>query len=151
MILKKKNRYRPHYKQLLNLKENLQNRNKLLFFKKKKWQKFILIYKRKLNLYQKIKSKNKTQYTVSKHSNINLAYIKKKINIFKRINDFKFIYGGVLNKTIKILLNNKHKLMNRITFFKSRLNVILLGCKFGLTMRFIRELIAQQKLKLFLK
>jgi len=149
MILKKKNRYRPHYKQLLNLKENLQNRNKLLFFKKKKWQKFILIYKRKLNLYQKIKPKDQTQYTVSKHSNINFAYKKEYKNTLKQINNFKFIYGGVLNKTIKVLLNNKHKLMNRITFFKSRLDVILLGCKFGLTMRFIKQLIAQQKIKLF--
>jgi ribosomal protein S4 len=38
--------------------------------------------------------------------------------------------------------------MNRITFlkiFESRLDVILLRCKFGLTMRFIRQLIAHGK------
>lgn len=35
MIFKRKNKFRPIYKQLINLNENLQNRNKLLQFKKK--------------------------------------------------------------------------------------------------------------------
>jgi len=148
MIFKKKNRYRPHYKQLINLKENLQNRNKLLNFKKKKWQKLIIIYKRRLNLYKKIKPKDQTQYLVSKHSNINFIYKKEYKNILKEINKFKLIYGGLLNKTIKFLLNNNNGLMNRVTFlriFESRLDVILFRCKFGLTIRCIRQLIAHGK------
>jgi ribosomal protein S4 len=148
MILKKKNRYRPHYKQLINLKENLQNRNKLLNFKKKKWQKFILIYKRKLNLYKKIKPKDQIQYLVSKHSNINFAYKKEYKNTLTEINKFKLIYGGLLNKTIKLLLNNNNRLMNRVTFlkiFESRLDVILFRCKFGSTIRSIRQLIGHGK------
>jgi len=36
MILQNKNQFRPVYKQLVNLKENVQNREKLMRFKKKK-------------------------------------------------------------------------------------------------------------------
>ena len=36
MIFKNKNRFRPIYKPLINLKENIQNREKLIQFKKKK-------------------------------------------------------------------------------------------------------------------
>jgi len=36
MLLKKKNRFKPFYKQFIKLRENLQNRKKLLQFKKKK-------------------------------------------------------------------------------------------------------------------
>ena len=43
MLSQTKNRFRPIYKPLLNLNENIQNKNKLLKFKKKKWQKLILI------------------------------------------------------------------------------------------------------------
>ena len=50
MTVQTKNRFRPVYKPLLNLNDNIQNRNKLLKFKKKKWQKLIFIYQKKLNL-----------------------------------------------------------------------------------------------------
>jgi hypothetical protein len=35
MIFQKKNKFKPFYKQLLNLGENVQNRKKILQFKKK--------------------------------------------------------------------------------------------------------------------
>ena len=53
MVLKQKNRYKPLYKQFLRLRDNIQDKKKLLKFKKKKWQSFIQNYKRKLKRYNK--------------------------------------------------------------------------------------------------
>ena len=38
MITKKKYRHKPVYKKFVSLKKNVQNRSKLLKFKKRKWQ-----------------------------------------------------------------------------------------------------------------
>jgi len=150
MIFKNKNKFRPIYKPLINLRENIQNREKLLKFKKKKWQKLISIYKRRLNLYKKIKPKDQAQYLVSKYPNANFAYKKQYRNILKEIKKFKLIYGGLLSKMIKFLLkkNNKHGILNRITFlkfFENRLDVTLFRCKFGPNIRFVRQLISHGK------
>ena len=55
-MLVKKNKFNPIYKQLVRLRENVQNRKKLLKFKKQKWKQFIYYYKRKLKRYRKFKS-----------------------------------------------------------------------------------------------
>jgi hypothetical protein len=60
MLFKKKNRYKPRFKQFLKLRENVQNRNKILKFKKKKWEKLLQFYKRKLKRYKKFKPKDQT-------------------------------------------------------------------------------------------
>ena len=150
MIFKNKNRFRPIYKPLVYLKENVQNRQKLLQFKKKKWEKIISIYKKKLNLYKKIKPKDQTQYLVSRHPNVNFAYKKQYRNTLKEIKKFKLIYGGLLNKIIKKLLNknNKRRILNRIIFlkkFESRLDVTLFRCKLGSNIRYVRQLISHGK------
>ena len=41
MLTIKKRRYKPLYKKFLNLKQNVQNRPRLLKFKKRKWKKLI--------------------------------------------------------------------------------------------------------------
>ena len=41
MIFIKKRRHKPLYKKFLNLRKNVQNRRKLLKFKKRKWQKLV--------------------------------------------------------------------------------------------------------------
>jgi hypothetical protein len=53
MILKKKNRFKPIFKQFIKLRENIQNRQKILKFKKKKW-KFFKFYINKLKNYKKL-------------------------------------------------------------------------------------------------
>jgi hypothetical protein len=62
MFFTKKRRYKPLYKKFLRLKKNIQNRKKLLRFKKKKWQVLrysILKYKKKLNY---LKFNDSSQY-----------------------------------------------------------------------------------------
>ena len=150
MIFKNKNKFRPIYKPLVNLNENVQNREKLLQFKKKKWQKIISIYQRTLNIYKKIKPKDQTQYLVSRYPNVNFAYKKQHRNTLKEIKKFKLIYGGLLNKIVKRLLNknNKRRVLNRLIFFKqfeSRLDVTLFRSKFGSNIRYLRQQISHGK------
>jgi len=45
-MLQKKNKFKPVYKQLINLKENVLNCIKLLTFKKQKWEKLQKHYKK---------------------------------------------------------------------------------------------------------
>lgn len=148
MTLKYKNKFRPIYKQLIKLKENLQNRDKLLRFKKEKWKKLIQIYKRKLNLYKKIKPKDQTQYLVLRYPGIGFSYKKQYKRILQETNKFKLIYGGLLTRTIKLILNKKHKIINFTTFlklFESRLDTTLYRAKFGTSIRYIRQLIYHGK------
>lgn len=148
MTLKNKNKFRPIYKQLIKLKENLQNRDKLLRFKKEKWKKLIQIYKRKLNLYKKIKPKDQTQYLVLRYPGIGFSYKKQYKHILQETKKFKLIYGGLLTRVIKLILNKKHKTINFITFlklFESRLDITLYRAKFGMSIRYIRQLIYHGK------
>ena len=146
MIIKTKNKSRPVYKPLLNLNENIQNRNKLLKFKKKKWEKLINIYKKKLKLYKKIKPKDQAQYLISRYPSLNFSYKKQYGNTLKEIKKFKLAYGGLLNKTLQILFKNNFKTISHIDFlkiFESRLDVTLYRSRFGPNIKFIRQLIYQ--------
>jgi ribosomal protein S4 len=148
MILKTKNRSRPVYKPLLNLNENIQNRNKLLKFKKKKWQKLIFIYKKKLNLYKKIKPKDQIQCVIARHPSKTFSYQKQfKIKLIET-KKFKLAYGGLLNKTLEILFKKNFKTISQIKFlkiFENRLDITLYRSKFGPNIRFIRQLIYHGK------
>jgi hypothetical protein len=42
-MIKKKSKFKPLYKQFIRLRENVQNRKKLLKFKKQKWDQLIAI------------------------------------------------------------------------------------------------------------
>lgn len=148
MILKKKKRYKPIYKQLINLKENVQNREKLLRFKKQKWKKFIQIYKRQLNLRKKIKPKNQTLYLITRYPGTNFSYKKRYQKIVHENKKFKLLYGGLTNKIVKIMLNKKHKIVNSVALlklFESRLDVTLFRAKFGNSLRLIQQLIYHNK------
>ena len=57
MFGEKKNRFKPLYKQFIKLRENVQNREKILNFKKKKWSNLLFYYKRSLKRFNKFKPK----------------------------------------------------------------------------------------------
>ena len=148
MLSQTKNRFRPIYKPLLNLNENIQNKNKLLKFKKKKWQKLIFIYKKKLNLYKKIKPKDQIQCVIARYPSKTFSYQKQfKIKLIET-KKFKLAYGGLLNKTLKILFKKNFKTISQIKFlkiFESRLDITLYRSKFGPNIKFIRQLIYHGK------
>jgi ribosomal protein S4 len=151
MLLKKKNRFKPFYKQFIKLRENVQNRKKLLQFKKKKWEKLIQNYKRKLKRYKKFKPKDQTQYLVSRYPNRGSSYKKRYKNNLQDTKKLRLFYGGLSKKHIKKLIkktiNKKYKRINPLflKLFENRLDTILYRSKFSLSIKSARQLILHGK------
>lgn len=98
MILTKKNKFKPLYKKFIKLRENAQNRRKVLRFKKQKWTQFIFFYKRKLRWYKKFKPQNHNRYLVSKYPNRYTAYTNRYKNTWQSYKIFSFFYGNLKKK-----------------------------------------------------
>lgn len=151
MFLKKKSRFKPLYKQFGNINENIQNRKKLLKFKKKKWEKLIQNYKRKLKWYKKFKPKDQTQFLVAQYPIRNFSYKKRHKNTLLEIKKFKLFYGGVSNKKLKKLIKItfskkfKNSEFTFLNFFESRLDTVLYRAKFCLSIRAARQWIFHNK------
>jgi len=155
MLFKKKNRFKPLYKQFLKLRENIQNRKKLLKFKKQKWEKLIKYYKRKLKRYKKFKPQDQTQYIVSKYPSKANSYKKRFKNTLNTSKRFKLFYGNIskkfLKKQIKHIFNkktdNKFKHLNLLflELFEQRLDTVLYRSKLSISLRNARQLITHGK------
>lgn len=145
MVIKNKKRYKPLYKKFKNLRKNVQNRKKLLKFKKVKWQNLILY----LNRQSSRRTKN---YIVYDH---NKSYIPKFVDKFKnkyRNNlhvkqRFSLFYGEILNNILKksIKQSAKKNLLNPNFFliekFEQQLCVILYRAYFTSSIRESKQLI----------
>jgi ribosomal protein S4 len=155
MIFKRKNNYKPLYKQFIRLGENVQNRQKLFKFKKQKWSQFINRIKWKLKRYKKYKPQDQMNYVVSRYPNKWDSYKKGKYrNILYTYKKFSLLYGGLSKKSIKRFINqalnnkNTNKKLN-LTFlklFESRLDTILYRAKFSLSIRAARQMIGHGKI-----
>lgn len=145
MILKIKKRYSPLYKKFKVLRKNVQNRKKLLKFKRVKWQSLIL--------YLKQQSKRRVKkYILYDH---NKSYIPRFVDNFR--NKYKYnlhvkkrfslFYGGLISKTIKknIMLSEKKKKLNSNFFFiekfEQQLCVILYRSYFTSSIREAKQII----------
>ena len=155
MIATKKYRYRPVYKKFINLKNNVQNRQKLLKFKKKKWKN--LLFKltrsskfRKRNCYYKFFDQN--SYNVSKYNNFFSNNYKQKVLVKKTFNLF---YSNLGEKYLKTLYKTSKKKSNQIknkinlkkiftSLLERRLDVILVRSHFVLSIRNARQLISHK-------
>lgn len=154
----KKCRYRPLYKELINLKKNVQNRTKMLGFKKKKWQKFIEYSEKAMHTKtQLFRCYDQSCYYVSrsqvrfKWNHKNTTRIKKQFNIF---------YGHLLNKYIKMQVystmkkrrvsNEKSWILSKIfiSSFEKRLDTILYRSYFAYSMRHAKQLISHNHIKI---
>jgi ribosomal protein S4 len=155
-MLKKKNYYRPLYKQLLKLRENVQEKKKLLKFKRLKWKKFIAQYRKKLRRYKKFRPYDQTQYLVSKFPNRGTSYKKRYRNSLNASKKFRLLYGGLpktyVKKQIRFLLKKNTKKKNlknwNLLFlerFENRLDNILYKSKFTLSLRNAKQLILHGK------
>lgn len=153
-MLNKKNRFKPLYKQFFRLRENVQNRKKLLKFKSKKWEKLISYYIKKLKRYNKFKPQDQTRYIVSKYPNRNSSYKKRFKNTLNSSRIFRLFYGGLskkfIKKQVKQTLNQKtNKTKNfKLLFlklFEQRLDTILYRSKFCISLRNARQLIIHGK------
>lgn len=155
MIFKKKSRFKPLYKQLLNLGENVQNRKKLLTFKKQKWSKLLFHLKRKLKWYKKFKPQDQMQYIVSRYPNRWDSYKKGTFrNTLRAYKKFSLFYGGFskqhIKKFIKQTLNktNQNEKLNLmfLKLFESRLDTVLYRAKFTISIKAARQLIVHGKI-----
>jgi ribosomal protein S4 len=152
MIFKKRSQFKPLYKQFINLRENVQDRKKLLQFKKQKWSQLINNSKRKLKRYRKFKPKDQTQYIVSRYPNRGTSYKTSRYrNTLQTYKKFKLFYGGFTRKKIKFFVKKTlekkggDKNLLFLKFFESRLDTILYRAKFSTSIRNARQLIVHGK------
>lgn len=151
MFLKRKNKFKPLYKKFIKLRENPQNRKKVLKFKKEKWKSFIEIYERKLRWYKKYKARNQNRYIVSKYPNRFHAYTNRYKRTLQSYINFNLFYGNIGKKTIKskILKIKTKKIKNKkpefLKLFEKRLDVVLYRAKFCHSLRNAQQLISHEK------
>lgn len=144
--MESKKRYKPFYKQFLRLRKNIQNRSKLLKFKKQKWIRFQQSLKNQLKFYKRFKIKDQFQLSISKFASRGNSFQKMfKNNLYDR-KTFSLFYGGLKKKYLKkkILqsinskpLANSHRDFRHKTlkFFESRLDTVLYRANFSSSIR----------------
>lgn len=152
MITKKKYRYKPIYKKFVPLKKNVQNRLKLLKFKKRKWQ-FLLSQLTKISKTRKnncyYKFYDQSVYQIPKYNNFFSKNYKQNLTTKKSFNLF---YGSLSNKLLKKsvakAVSKSNQIQNRINskmFFKElferRLDVVLTRAHFTLSIMNARQLV----------
>ena len=106
MILKNSTRFKPSYKDFLKINSNIQNKQKLLKFRKKKWENF-LFRMLKLSKFKKLRYRKYNKYNCYyKFYNQNSYYISKFKNYFSKLykknlvtkKKFKMFYGYLKTK-----------------------------------------------------
>lgn len=144
-------RYKPLYKQFLQLRKNIQNRPKLFKFRKQKWVKFQYYLKNQLKFYKRFKIKDQFQLYVSKFASRGNSFQKKfKTNLCEQ-KSFSLFYGNLKKKYLKThisyFINSKY-LFNSfdyrhrtLKFFESRLDTILYRANFSSSIRNASQLI----------
>ena len=153
MSLKAKNRFKPIFKQSLRLRENVQNRQKVLKFKKKKWKSFLIFYSNKLKNYKKFKPLDHSKYFVTKYGTRGVSYNKRFRDTLHAGKRLRLFYGNLLKKyfkkKVKLTLNQKRSILKVentfLHFFESRLDTVLYRAKFAPTVRSARQLILHGK------
>lgn len=156
MVINRKNKFKPLYKQFFKLRENVQNRRKLLKFKSQKWERLIQHYKRKLKRYKKFRPQDQTQYIVSKYPSKGNSYKKRYRNTLNTSKRFRLFYGNLskkfVKKQIKSILGRKtidktpaNLNILFLELFEHRLDTVLYRSKFSISLRNARQLIVHGK------
>ena len=158
MVFQKKNRFKPIFKQLIKLRDNIQNRQKVLKFKKKKWQSFLKFYQNKLKSFKKFKPLDQSKYFVTKYGTRSVSYKKRFRDTLQAGKKIRIFYGNLLKKYFKkkiklTVRKKKPKFKNLkgiealfLQTFESRLDIVLYRAKFAPTVRSARQLILHGKI-----
>jgi small subunit ribosomal protein S4 len=155
MIFKKQTRFKPLFKQFKKLNDNIQNRKKILQFKKQKWVKLLGYLSHKNKRYKKFKPFSQNQYTVSRYSNKWNSYKKGTFRIMLyTYKKFRLLYGNFTKYKMKnflkqtLLKNHKKTCINTafLKIFERRLDTILYRAKFSKSIRAARQLIVHGKI-----
>lgn len=153
MNLTKKRRLTPLFKKFYKLRGNIQNRKKILNFKKNKWKNFINFYNKSLKNYQKFKPSDHSKFFITRYGTKGTGYKKKfrdKLNAGKSIRLFYGNLGKTLFKNkVKYAINQKTKTDSKITLlklFETRLDTILYRSKFSSSIQEAGQLILHGKI-----
>lgn len=152
MFLKSKSRHKPIFKQFLRLRENPQDRSKLLKFKKKKWEKLLKYYNKKFKRYKKFKPLDQSKYTVSLHPVKGTSYSRRYRDTLQASRRFRLFYGNMLKSTfkkhlreLKVVRTNSPKIF-LLTQLEKRLDTVLYRSKFATTFRHAKQLVVHGKI-----
>ena len=137
MLLLKKKRYKPFYKQFLRLRINIQNRRKIFRFKKKKWSQFQFHALYQLRFFKRYKLKDQFRLFAKKFTSRGNSFKKHFKNISQERQLFSLFYGGLKQKYLKTQIVKAVKLKQLknlssldmrhrvVQFFESRLDTVL--------------------------
>ncbi len=145
MLLGKRRRIKPLCRIFIRLRENVQNRKKILKFKKEKWEKFVYHFKKKSKFYRKYKFRDQSLYLASKLTIKPLSYkqrFKNNLLTYKRL---AFYYGGMTKRKFKKFIGNSNSKDNRkviLTNFEKRIDTVLFRAKFCISIRNSRQFIS---------
>lgn len=148
MLFSKINRFKPKFKPIFWLRENVLIKKKLLNFKKKKWENLIRQSYQKFKFYKRFKPQDQAQYIVSKYPNKGNAYDRRFRNTLHHIKKISYVYGGVsksyLKRTLKSLLQKNNQQFLKV--FERRLDTTLYRAKFAISIEAARQLIVHGKI-----
>jgi len=142
-----KRRHKPLYKKFLPLKKNVQNRDKFMKFKKKKWQKF----QHTIFRFKKKKFYDPISYFLFNFKNFFNRKFKHNLQNKQRLSLF---YGKLKKKSLKKLIKsilkefkslNKHASILLIQKLETRLDTVLYRTYFSYSFRNARQLISHKK------
>ena len=108
MILKKQ-RHKPFYKKFIKLRKNIQNRIKILKFKKQKWNKLQKFSLKQLKFFRRYKIKDQFSLISTKFASRGNSYQKKFRNNLINRKIFNLFYGGLKKKYFKTHINSIKK------------------------------------------
>lgn len=157
MSFQNKNRFRPIFKQFIKLRENVQNRKKILKFKKKKWQSFLKFYGTKFKHFKKFKPLDHSKHFVTRYGTRGTGYNKRFRDTLQAGKRLRLFYGNLsknyFKKSIKTVLNKKKPKSKNLAgleivllqIFESRLDTVLYRSKFAPSVRSSRQLILHGK------
>lgn len=148
MYYTKNRRNKPLYKKILPLRKNVQNSNKIIQFRKLKWQKFrhLVLKLNKQKFYDPI------SYFLSNFGNFFSKKFKYNLQNKQRL---RFFYGnlrkGYLKKVVKLTLKKSKKLNTHSTTLfieklETRLDTTLYRTYFCSNFNHARQLISHQKI-----
>nr|YP_010139039.1 ribosomal protein S4 [Lithodesmium undulatum]QQJ94647.1 ribosomal protein S4 [Lithodesmium undulatum] len=143
MVIKKTTRPFLRYKKILKLKQNVQNKSKLIKFKSKKWQNLVLRSKKFFQYSYKIKYIDQLNYFIPKFTDFFSNKFQSNLYAKQR---FVYVYGYLKRKYLKKTIN-KIVSRNKVNYFlikklESRLDSVLCRSHFVNSFRTARQLIS---------
>lgn len=152
-----KSRFKPVFKQFIKLRENVQKRQKLLKFKKKKWKPFLKFYLNRIRRFRKFKPLDHSKYFVTKYGVRGVGYRKRYRDTLHAGKRLRLLYGNLrkkyFQKIIKTTLKRKKPNSKNLSDlgkiflerFEKRLDITLYKAKFAPTIRSAQQLIVHGK------